>query len=355
MIDTDTSVAVVSTTCLAVPPSGYGGLELVVYNLCHELGKRDHDVTCIAPQGTDIDGVDVIETTRPSDTQECFRKEPMAYDYYADRLAEFDVVIDHSWQKLSYDRKRLHPEEMADTEILGVWHGMPTNVPSPVEHPNFLSVSETAAEAWSEHLGFEVRHVYNGIDLSKYPLQPDKGDYLMTLNRIMPEKGILECIDLAEHLRVPFKIVGEDVFVDDLEYVVEVMYRCGQSAYAEYVGQVDHDRKVELLGNARGLVLLPQRPYIEVFGLSAVEAMASGTPVLAMDNGGLGEVVSTVQGRGAYENIDVLAADLERVAQDGGKFPGPKTLREGVADHFSTERMADIYLQRAEEALTGGW
>lgn len=355
MLDDDTAIAVLSTTCLEVPPSGYGGLELMVYHLSHELGQREYDVTCIAPEGTEIEGADVIETTPPDDSQQCFEREPEAYELYADRLAEFDVVFDHSWQKLAYERKVEHPDEMADTVILGIWHGMPAFVPIPVDQPNFLSVSRAAAQAWSEHLGFEVRHVYNGIDLSKYPVAESTDDYLMTLNRIVPEKGIIECIDVAEYLGLPIKIVGEDKFVDDREYVVEVMRRCGQSPVADYVGQVDHDEKVELLQHAAGVVLLPQRPYKEVFGLAAVEAMACGTPVLAMDNAGLGEVVRTVQDRGAYRSLDVLAADAERVVERAGKFPGPTALRAGVDEHFSVPAMTDLYLQRAREAIAGGW
>lgn len=355
MVDTDTRIAVVSTACLSVPPSGYGGLELMVYNLCAELGERGYDVTCIAPEGTDIEGVDVVETTQPDDSKNCFRREPDAYEYYADRLAEFDLVIDHSWQKLSYERERTHPDEMADTTIVGVWHGMAQFVEQPVEQPNFLAVSRAAADDWSRSLGFEVRHVYNGIDVSKYPLQREKDDYLLTLNRIMPEKGILECIDVAETLGVPLKVVGEDRFVDDPGYVVEVMRRCGESPVAEYVGRVDQAQKVELLQGARGLLLLPQYPYREAFGLAAVEAMATGTPVLATDNSGLGEVVRAVQDRGAYRDLDVLVADLERVVDGSDSFPDPTELRAGVDAHFSCERMADTYLQRGREALSGGW
>jgi len=355
MIDIDTKIAVISTTCLEVPPSGYGGLELMVYNLCYELGQRGYDVTCIAPRGTEIENVDTIETTPPTDSTNCFRKEPEAFRIYADRLSEFDLVIDHSWQKLSYYRKREYPVEMADTEIVGVWHGSPSFVAKPIERPNFVSVSKAAAKAWTDHLGFEVRHVYNGIDLSKYPLQEENSDYLMTLNRIMPEKGIIECIDIAERLGVPFKIVGEDLFVENVEYVLEVMRRCGQSQYAEYVGQVDQDEKVELLGNARALVLLPQRPYKEVFGLAAVEGMATGTPVLATDNVGLGEVIRTVQGRGAYDNLEVLVAHLQRVVDGDHRFPGPAELRAAVEKQFSVEQMTDVYLQRARDVFDGGW
>jgi glycosyltransferase involved in cell wall biosynthesis len=355
MLDFDTEIAVVSTTCLEIPPSGYGGLELMVYHLCAELGGRGYDVTCIGPEGTDIEDVDVVETIPPEDSQECFRREPEAYEVYADRLSEFDLVIDHSWSKLTYERKRNHPREMAHTAILGVWHGMPDLHPVPVDQPNYVSVSRAAADAWTQSLGVEVRHVYNGIDLSKYPMQSEKDDYVMTLNRIMREKGILECIDVANQLGVHMKIVGEDKFVDDPSYVVEAMARCARSPYAEYVGQVDEEEKAELLGNARALVLLPQPPYKEVFGLAAAEAMAAGTPVLATDNCGLGEVVETVQGRGAYRDLDILAADLERVAHGAGPFPDAEALRAGVEEHFSTGAMADVYLERGWEAMNGGW
>jgi glycosyltransferase involved in cell wall biosynthesis len=354
-LDTNTRIGVISTTCLEVPPSGYGGLELMVYHLCYELGQRGYDVTCIAPQGTEIPEVDTIETTVPDDSSRCFRKEPSAYEIYAEDLTTFDLVIDHSWQKHSYRRKRERPDEMSDTTILGVWHGMPRFTPKPIKQPNFLAVSQAAADAWSRHLGFKVSHVYNGIDLSEYPLHEQKSEYVMTLNRIMPEKGILECIQLADRLDISFKIVGEDKFVDNIGYVVEIMHRCGQSPNTVYVGRVDQDKKVDLLKNARALILLPQRPYKEVFGLSAVEAMACGTPVLATDNNGLGEVVRTVQGRGTYTDLDVLGADLQRVAAGEGNFPNPETLRQGVENHFSRGRMTDIYLERASEALEEGW
>jgi glycosyltransferase involved in cell wall biosynthesis len=355
MVDTDTDIAVVSTTCLEVPPEGYGGLELMVYNLCTELAERGYDVTCIGPEGTDIEDVRVVKTLPPSDSQDCFNREPDAYETYADDLSAFDLVIDHSWQKLSYRRKREHPEEMADTEILGVWHGMPEFRAKPVETPNFVSVSEAAANAWERTLGFEVRHVYNGIDVDRYQLQREKADYVMTLNRIVREKGILECIDIAEHLEIDLKVVGEDKFVDDPGYVVEVMRRCNQSQYAEYVGQVDETEKRKWLRNARGLLLLPQPPYKEVFGLAAIEAMATGTPALVPENCGLAEVVETVQGTGAYADPEVLAADLERVARGDDRFPDPEQLRAGVEDHFSKAAMADVYLRRGAEALSGGW
>jgi glycosyltransferase involved in cell wall biosynthesis len=250
MLELETHIAVVLTTCLQVPPDGYGGLELMVYNPCAEPADRGYDVTCIAPEGTDIDGADVIETTPPDDSRNCFRREPDACEAYADRLSGFDLVIDHSRQKLPYARKQRHPEEMTDTGILGVWHGMPEFDPRPIDEPDFVSVGQAAAAGWSQSLDFEVRHVYNGIDLSEYDLRLKTGDYAMTFNRVMPEKGIIECIDIAEALEVPLKVVGEDKFVDDPGYVVEVMRRCGRSPYAEYIGQVDEEQKAELLAAA---------------------------------------------------------------------------------------------------------
>lgn len=356
MLDKDSRIGVISTTCLQVPPEDYGGLELMVYNLSHELGRRGYDTTCIAPEGSEIENVDVIETLPPDDSQDCFDREPDAYSAYAEHMPKFDLLIDHSWIKLSYFGKRDHPEVMADTEIMGVWHGMPAPIENtPVDTPNYVSVSKAAAEAWTWNTEFEVRHVYNGIDTSRYPLQEEKGEYYMTLNRITAEKGILECVQLADDLEIPFKVVGEDEFIDDIEYAYEVMKSCSRSDYAEYVGKVDQEEKVELLKSARGLVLLPQPPYLEVFGLAAVEAMACGTAVIATQNNGLAEVVETVQGTGAYENMDQIRSRVRELTDDRGAFPGPVELREGVAENFSKEAMTDIYLQRGEEAMREGW
>jgi glycosyltransferase involved in cell wall biosynthesis len=171
----------------------------------------------------------------------------------------------------------------------------------------------------------------------------------------MPEKGILECVELADEHGIALKVVGEDEFVEDHGYVLEVIDRCRRSNHADYVGKVDADRKTDLLGDARGLVLLPRHPYREAFGLAAVEAMAAGTPVIATDNTGLGEVVRTVQGTGAYDDLDRVGEAMCDLAGGDGGFPGPEALRTGVEEHFSKAAMADAYLDRIDEAVAEGW
>jgi hypothetical protein len=70
--------------------------------------------------------------------------------------------------------------------------------------------------------------------------------------------------------------------------------------------------------------------------------------------GGL-ELIRTVQGRGAYDNLEVLVAHLQRVVDGDHRFPGPAELRAAVEKQFSVEQMTDVYLQRARDVFDGGW
>lgn len=359
MLDKESKILIVSTSCLEVPPPQYGGLEQMVYNLALELGTRDYDVTCAAPRGTEIPNVSIIETIEPDDSQECFKREPEAYYQYSQQLPDFDFIIDHSWQKISYIHKGDFPDLMKDSHIIGVWHGMPSvSQKPPVEHPNYVSVSKAAAKSWEEHTGLEVRHCYNGISVEDYPLRDNlctDGDYFLTLNRIMPEKGIDLFCDLCEEVGVEYKVIGEDQFVDDPGFVHEIMAKCANSELGEYRGTVSQDEKISLLQNAKATILLPTRGYEEVFGLAAVESAACGTPPIVLNNNGLGEIVSEMNQSLVCENLKDVKYLMERI-EHGTITKGfnNERLRER-AKLYSRENMADMYLQRCEEVLESSW
>lgn len=359
MIDKDTNILIISTSCLEVPPDNYGGVEAMVYNLAHELGDRGYNTTCAAPEGTEIENVEIIETVPAEDTTDCFMKEPDAYYEYADRLHEFDIVIDHSWQKITYLHWRDNDISTDDIPILGVWHGMPSvSQKPPVESPRFLSVSKAASKAWGQHTGLEVRHAYNGVDFDKYKLRDDNyinSDYILTVNRIMPEKGIKECIEVAHEAGVNIVVAGEDQFVDDPGYVHEVMAMCANSKYATYLGTVSHEKKVDLMRGAMATILFPTRGYQEVFGLAAVESMACGTPVVCPPNNGLSEVVDTVQVTGVCETTDEMVDFISTIDNGYAETRLPVHIRTNAENYFSKEAMTDLYLERMEESLEEHW
>jgi glycosyltransferase involved in cell wall biosynthesis len=267
----DTEILTISSSCLEVPPVDYGGLEQVVYENCIGISSESYNITCAAPKGSEIDNVEIIETVESTPPPDCLHKEKDAFRYYSDYLPSYDVVIDHSWKKYSYLMKQNKPELMQDTTIIGVWHGEPsTQGNPPVDYPNWLSVSRNAADAWTRKTDVKTKHVYNSVDFSEYRLRDDhwsEGDFLLTLNRISPEKGIKQCIDVADDLEFDLIIAGEDQYLSPEGYVQEVMDLCSQSDYAQYYGRVSHEKKKKLLQDARATVLLPQENYKEVFGL----------------------------------------------------------------------------------------
>jgi len=171
----------------------------------------------------------------------------------------------------------------------------------------------------------------------------------------MPQKGIDECVHLANETGVEMVIAGEDTFIEQVEFSHHIMRACADNENTKYRGTVTEQQKQELLGNAKCLVLLPQPPYEEVFGLAAVEAFACGTPVIAMKNSGLGEVVETVQGWGTVNNLHEAKQCVEQL--ENGEVDGiePEELRSEAQEYFSKEAMTDIYLERCEEALQQPW
>ena len=143
-------------------------------------------------------------------------------------------------------------------------------------------------------LGIPVKYVHNGIPLpSLTQIKSNKnGDYLLSINRIIKEKGIDDSIDLAIETRNNIKIVGDDIHLSDPLYVRMIKEKCQNSdGYAEYFGLVNNNTKVELIKNCKAVIACPKPTWIEAFGLYAIEANAYGKPILGLANGGLNDIV----------------------------------------------------------------
>ena len=121
----------------------------------------------------------------------------------------------------------------------------------------------------------------------------------------------------------------------------------------DYLGEVDHRRKNELLSRARALLFPIQ--WEEPFGLVMIEAMACGTPVLAMPGGAVTEIVRDGVNGWICADLDQLAARLH------ASLPAPRTCRDFVAQHFSLDRMVDRYvdiyqqLTQHQAGITAKW
>lgn len=174
--------------------------------------------------------------------------------------------------------------------------------------------------------------VYNGIDLSLYPIQERGGGHLVFLGRIHPDKGVHLAIEVARLSGRPLLIAG---IIQDMTYFREqVEPHLDQTI--RYIGPVDVQGKNELFGHARALLHLNTIP--ERFGLVLAEANAAGVPVIAMDLGSCREVIEDGQTGFLVNNVDEAVRALKRL----GKIDRD-TCRRRVQERFSVETMVKAY------------
>lgn len=287
-------IIIVSTAEREVDPRVYGGVELVVYNLADAMLKlkdiyniEEIAVAC-CKRSRLPKGVTYIPTVVPKEdpNHDWIKEEEEAYNIYEPYLKDFNYIIDESWFGFPYIYKLKNP----NVKVCHTFHGMPSwNSNPPIsDNPNYIAVSEVQADMIFNRLGIMPTVIHHGIDTELYhPIENPSRDYYLFLNRIMREKGALEFIWLCEQAKVKGIIAGEDKFVSDKEYVERVKERAEKSDYVEYIGRVTLEKKIELLQNAKAVIAIPMPPYIEVFGLFCAEALACGTPVIALRNGGL--------------------------------------------------------------------
>lgn len=356
MLNKDKTVLVIGTTCLEVPPEHYGGTELILYNLCKEMARRGYNVALAAPKGTEIEDVQVIETVESSNDSDCFDRESEALEKYIDALPKADVIIDHSWKKYSYLVKT-SKADVSDIPIIGVFHSSPSINETPnVPNPCLISVSENCANEWEKLMGTRIKFAHNGIDINRYNMRNNdwrNSNYAISLNRITEQKGIKEFIEVCNQTETEFVVPGEDSFIGDGKYVHEVMAMCASSRYGKYRGTIKHEEKQRLLREAKATVLAPKSNYVEAFGLAAVESMASGTPPLVMDNGGLTEIVSTIDKNLVCDNYADMKYKLNNL-EDITDVTSEE-LRQCAKENFSMEEMTNQYLELADEALNNPW
>src|SRR5207248_9644101 len=187
-----------------------------------------------------------------------------------------------------------------------------------------------------------LRTIYHGIDLSQYHLNDAKQPYLSFIGRIAPIKGAHLAIEVAKRAGIPLKIAGDiqPMYRDYFEAKIRPHL---DSSFIEYIGLADLNAKNELLGNS--LAMLFPIQWNEPFGLVMVEAMACGTPVLALRGGSVPEVVKDGISGYVCHSVRELA---KRVKQLNFK---PAELRAYVAENFSLERMVREYEQAYKDAI----
>ena len=331
-------VAILSPVAWRTPPRQYGAWETVAGNIAEGLVARGWDVTLFA--------------TRDSITRACLHAvvdrgyeedreiDPKVAEYLQisevfEHAAEFDLIHSH------YDFMALSYTRLVKTPVLTTIHGFSSPRILPVYHKyrdgHFVSISNSDRAPGLNYLAT----VYNGIDLSLYPLQKAAGDSLVFLGRIHPDKGVHLAIEVARLTGLPLLIAG---IIQDWPYCREQV-EPHLNETIRYVGPVDVPGKNALFARARALLHLNTIP--ERFGLVLAEANAAGVPVVAMDLGSCREVIENGRTGFLVHNARQAAHRLQDLSAIDRR-----ACRQRVERCFSIEAMVESY-ERVYQTIFG--
>jgi glycosyltransferase involved in cell wall biosynthesis len=337
-------VAVLAPVWFAVPPIGYGGIEWVVSLLADGLVDAGHEVTLFASgdSRTKAELVAVFPEAPSTQIGRTFWELRHALACYG-HAEKFDVINDHSGMLAATLGGTV------STPVVHTAHGPLSGGPGEI----YELISRVAPKVGLISISMNQRkpkpdlnwiaNCPNALDFSVYPVKPHRGDYLLFLGRISPDKGAHRAVAVAMETGLPLKIAGKMQEPKEREYFHELVEPHLVDGI-EYLGEVTHGEKVELLQNARA-TLFPIE-WEEPFGLVMIESMACGTPVIATRWGAVPEVIE--QGRSGIivDDYTEMASALE----EADKLD-PLELRHYVEEEFSPRRMVNDYVRAYEQVI----
>jgi len=331
-------IAQIAPLIESVPPRLYGGTERIVSYLTDELVRLGHDVTLFASADS------VTSAKLVGCVPTALRLDPNVHDpipYYMlmldrvyDQADEFDILHFHIDQ-LHFPLFR----QLAARTVTTV-HGrqdLPDLKPLYVGFSDMPLVSISAYQQRPVATANFAATIHHGIPAHLYePTFHPRGGYVAFLGRISPEKRPDRAIKIAQMLGVPLKIAAK-VDKVDVGYFRENIEPLIQGPGVEFIGEINEQAKAKFLGEA-GALLFPI-DWPEPFGLSMIEAMACGTPVLAFRNGSVPEIVDEGVTGLIVDSLEEAVRKLPRVlALDR------RAVRRRFEQRFSATRMAKDYV-----------
>jgi mannose-6-phosphate isomerase-like protein (cupin superfamily) len=245
------------------------------------------------------------------------------------RADEFDLIHNQ------FDFLPLSYSGFTNTPLVTTIHGFSSPSILPVykkynERTHYVAISEADK---SPELDY-IATIHHGIDLAQFPYREDAGDYLLFFGRIHHHKGVHEAIEVARRTGIRLVIAG---IVQDEAYFQEQVEPHIDGTAVEYLGSVGPERRQEVLGGA--LALLHLIHFDEPFGLSVVESMACGTPVIAFGRGSMPELIRDGRTGFIVDDVEAAVQAVRRI-----ETIDRRACRDEVEERFTCQHMARKYL-----------
>ncbi len=325
-------VAVLAPIAWRTPPENYGPWEQVASAVAEGMVAAGMDVTLFATANSLTAGTLASVIERPyGDNPDADAKvnECLHISHVMERAREFDIIHNHfDFLPLTYSR-------LIKTPMLTTIHGFSSRLIIPVyqkynDNTHYVSISHSDRSSDLQY----IANVYNGIDTGQFTFNNNPGSYLLFFGRIHPHKGTFESIEIAKRSGRKLIIAG---LIQDQSYWKEKILPLIDGEQVIYKGNCGPVERDKLLGNAAAL--LHPISFDEPFGLSVVEAMCCGTPVIAFSRGAMPELIKP--GKTGFlvkhtgEAVEAVAA-LSSISR--------ADCRQHVSDNFSVKKMTSDYL-----------
>jgi glycosyltransferase involved in cell wall biosynthesis len=332
-------IAQIAPLMESVPPRLYGGTERIVSYLTDELVRLGHDVTLFA-SGDSVSRARLVPCVPAALRLDANVRDVIPYymlmlDRVREHADEFDILHFHIDQ---FHFPTFRPVAERTVTTLHGRQDLHDLRPLYVGFCEMPLVSISHAQRRPVPNANFVATVQHGIPahLHKPTYQPH-GGYLAFLGRISPEKRPDRAIRIACEAGIPLKIAAKVDKVDQVYFREQIEPLLDQPGI-EFIGEINEREKTEFLGQARALLFPIDWP--EPFGLSMIEAMACGTPVLAFNCGAVSEIIDPGVTGVIVETTDEAVERLPEVlALDR------RSVRRRFDERFSATRMAKDYVQ----------
>ena len=386
-------IALIAPPWLALPIHGYGGIELVVENLAQELKDAGHEVVLFANGTHKMRGIE----TRSYYKEELFEK--IDWPYYDAPLQIMQTHLEYALKQIEKDgnfhiihdhNPYIGPAFFALASriesvppVLHTFHGPPFSSVDTIKNGQednrpqlrlmslegklrMVCISKAmAAEAPNEIKKALLPAVHNAVDVEHFPFVEKKRDYYITLARFTKDKNQHLAAKLAARHRKKLRMAGTVAGIgSNRKLLVELSnplsrYRQNEEFryYSDkilpytlrhpritYAGNLSGQRKMKFLSQAKAL-LFPI-DWEEPFGMAVIEALACGTPVVAMNRGAMPEIIDHGVNGFLANNEQEFSEYMLRVDEID-----PVACRKSVEDKFSAKGMAGTYVKRYRETI----